>query len=164
MTADKNQIYKNTKKHDLKRLRDDFWAGNLFVCKFNFYLYLFKQNRQIKTKLFGLTSHPGGNKLGDGKAKNKHVSTPRPILGNTISEKSAGFLICCISRLFTRLLFLYYFDSRSIPQRFSWFSENFNSCRLEYSFITNFSLNFLVKSHLCTRSIPHNSFSSSINC
>ena len=60
------------------------------------YLYLFKQNRQIKTKLFGPSWHHGGNKLDAGKAKYKHVFRPCPILGNTISEKSAGFSICYI--------------------------------------------------------------------
>ena len=46
--------------------------------------------------MFGLTLLPGGNKLGAGKAKYKRVFRPRPILGNTTSEKSAGFSICCV--------------------------------------------------------------------
>ena len=46
--------------------------------------------------MFGFTSHSGGNKLGAAKAKYKHVFRPRPILGNTTSEKSAEFSICCI--------------------------------------------------------------------
>ena len=42
------------------------------------------------------TSHPGGNKLGAGKAKYKYVFRPRPILGHTTWKKSAEFSICFI--------------------------------------------------------------------